>query len=397
MSASSISARSCLDTEPWCARATSAGAPAAAPAWAMISAGIRPFQALEPRAPAAETPASARSAASSFSRPHSRSASRREFANTIVDLCCSIRSSTRSSTCGQIDRAGAGPAPESPSEPERPGAVSSSVMSSTGTTTASSMRLGLGGCTTVTGRAPPRNAATSATGRTVADSPTRWAGRAAPRSASSRSSDSARCAPRLFPATACTSSTMTVSTPRSVSLACEVSSRNSDSGVVMRMSGGWLTSFLRSSAAVSPVRTATLMSGSASPSRCAACRIPVSGARRFRSMSTASALSGEIYSTRVRCFGSCGGTAASRSIAHRNAASVLPDPVGATTRASSPLPMARQAPAWACVGSANAPSNQARVAGENPSSAPVSGDSSVMLPYCPAPPTFPAAPARTRA
>ncbi len=86
---------------------------------------------------------------------------------------------------------------------------------------------------------------------------------------------------------------MTVSTPRRVSLACEVSSRKSDSGVVMRMSGGLLTSFLRSSAAVSPVRTATLMSGSSRPSRCAACPIPVSGARRFRSMSTASALSGE--------------------------------------------------------------------------------------------------------
>ena len=97
----------------------------------------------------------------------------------------------------------------------------------------------------------------------------------------------------MLPATACTSSTMTVSTPRRVSLACEVSSRNRDSGVVMRMSGGLVTSFLRSSAAVSPVRTATRMSGSASPSRCAACRIPVSGARRFRSMSTASALSGE--------------------------------------------------------------------------------------------------------
>ncbi len=86
---------------------------------------------------------------------------------------------------------------------------------------------------------------------------------------------------------------MTVSTPRRVSLACEVSSRKSDSGVVMRMSGGLLTSFLRSSAAVSPVRTATRMSGSSRPRRRAACPIPVSGARRFRSMSTASALSGE--------------------------------------------------------------------------------------------------------
>ena len=281
-------------------------------------------------------------------------------------------------------------------------------MSSTGTTTVSSMRLGLGGCTTVTGRAPPRNVATSDAGRTVADSPTRWITPGPPwRSTSSRSSDSARCAPRLFPATACTSSTMTVSTPRSVSRACEVSSRNSDSGVVIRMSGGRLISLLRSSAAVSPVRTATLMSGSASPSRCAACLIPVSGARRFRSMSTASAFSGETYSTRVRCFGSGGGgTAASLSIAHKNAASVLPDPVGATTSVSSPLPMARQAPACAGVGSANAPSNQARVAGENPSSAspapvspapaspapaspaPASGESSAMVPYCLDPPTF---------
>ncbi len=40
------------------------------------------------------------------------------------------------------------------------------------------------------------------------------------------------------PASACTSSTMTVSTLRSASRACEVSSRNSDSGVVIRMSGG---------------------------------------------------------------------------------------------------------------------------------------------------------------
>ena len=127
LSASSISARSCRDTEPWCARATSAGAPAAVPACAMTSAGAR-----VPPGPASAA-ASARSADSSFSLPHSRSASRREFANTIVDLCCSIRSSTRSSTCGQIERLGAAPSSSSP--PPRPGMVSSSVMSSTGTTT----------------------------------------------------------------------------------------------------------------------------------------------------------------------------------------------------------------------------------------------------------------------
>ena len=48
-------------------------------------------------------------------------------------------------------------------------------MSSTGTTTSSSIRFVLAGCTTVTGREPPRNEATSAGGRTVADSPIRCA------------------------------------------------------------------------------------------------------------------------------------------------------------------------------------------------------------------------------
>ncbi len=63
------------------------------------------------RVPLAAVPArsSARSAASSFSRAQSRSASRRELANTIVERCCSIRSSTCSSTCGQIDRRAAWP------------------------------------------------------------------------------------------------------------------------------------------------------------------------------------------------------------------------------------------------------------------------------------------------
>ena len=66
--------------------------------------------------------------------------------------------------------------------------------------------------------------------------------------------DSARCAPRLEPAMACTSSTITVSTAESIRRALEVSSRNSDSGVVTRISGGWLTilaPFLRRGVAAS--------------------------------------------------------------------------------------------------------------------------------------------------
>ena len=164
-------------------------------------------------------------------------------------------------------------------------------MSSTGTTTFRSHSLVDPGATTSTGREPPRKRATSSIGRTVADRPMRWAGSSS--SSSSRSSDSARCAPRLVPATACTSSTITVSTPRSASRACEVSIRNSDSGVVIRMSGGVVASLRRSDAGVSPERTPTVMSGSCSPRRAAVCRMPVSGARRLRSTSTASALSGE--------------------------------------------------------------------------------------------------------
>ena len=80
------------------------------------------------------------------------------------------------------------------------------------------------------------------------------------RSRSSRSRLSARCAPRLVPAIACTSSTITCSTPRSVSRAWLVSIRYRLSGVVTRMSGGCLTSCRRASAGVSPVRDATEIS-----------------------------------------------------------------------------------------------------------------------------------------
>ena len=77
---------------------------------------------------------------------------------------------------------------------------------------------------------PRRAAARSPTGRCAADR--------ARRSAASRSSESARCAPRLVGASAWISSTITVSTLRSVSRAREPSSRYSDSGVVTRISAG---------------------------------------------------------------------------------------------------------------------------------------------------------------
>ncbi len=255
------------------------------------------------RAVSSSTASSASSAASSFSRAVSRSARRRELANTIVERCCRTRSSSRRSTAGQIDGRCAVPAAEpmtSSSDDPGAGRSSSAARSGTGTSTATSIVLAAGGCTISTGRAPARNVATSSSGRTVADSPMRWAGpgcgcpaSAEPSSASSRSSDSARCAPRLVPATACTSSRMTVRTPRNDSRAAEVSSRNSDSGVVTSTSGGVRANSRRSSAGVSPVRIPTVISGGGVPARCAACRMPVSGARRLRCTSTARALSGE--------------------------------------------------------------------------------------------------------
>ncbi len=91
---------------------------------------------------------------------------------------------------------------------------------------------------------------------------------------------------------------MTVRGLRSMDrLRSAVTSRYSDSGVVIRMSGGCLSMAARSAAAVSPVRTATLMAGAVSPSRAATAAISRSGASRFCWMSVASAFSGDTYTT----------------------------------------------------------------------------------------------------
>ena len=90
------------------------------------------------------------------------------------------------------------------------------------------------------------------------------------------------------------SSTMTVRTLRSVSRADDVSIRYRDSGVVINTSGGRRIIRCRSRAGVSPLRIATVGAwGSGVSSRSAACWMPASGARRFFSMSTASARSGD--------------------------------------------------------------------------------------------------------
>jgi hypothetical protein len=80
-------------------------------------------------------------------------------------------------------------------------------------------------------------------------------------------------------------------------------------------------------------------------------------------MSYARAFSGLTYTTRVPRGASPASAAPallSRSSAHRNAASVFPDPVGAETKTCSPPAIAGHAFAWAGVGAAKACSNQSR-------------------------------------
>ena len=225
-----------------------------------------------------------------------RSARRRELANTSVERRRETRSTIRSSTWGQIEpprgsEAAGGAAPAPSGVPDGCGGRDRSVMSGTGTVTVRSQRFSDTGRTTSTGRVPPRKRATSEAGSTVADRPMRWTGCSS--IASSRSRETARWAPRLVPATACTSSTITVCTPASAPRAREVSIRYRDSGVVMRISGGSCTRRRRSAAGVSPERTPTRMSGTSCPVRRAVCVMPISGARRLRSTSTPRALSGE--------------------------------------------------------------------------------------------------------
>src|SRR6478735_9624380 len=90
-------------------------------------------------------------------------------------------------------------------------------------------------------------------------------------------------------------------------------------------------------------------------------------------------------SVRRRLPAACAGAASfswnTRSIAQRNADSVLPEPVGATTSACLPCEIAFHAPICASVGLGNAPRNQSCVAGPNRAS------TSLIRPSCPLSPT----------
>ena len=254
--------------------ATSAGR---SPRFSMSSTSSRCSRAIEPwwaRATSAS--------ASSFSRLATRSAERRLLTNTIVESWLRT-SSSRRRVDGRPDRLArlavhrrrARPARACPRPaPPPPGRAAWPRPASTIVDLAVAAQ-------------EPRDLLQRPLRRRQPD-PLHRVGRPGARS---RSSDSARWAPRLVAATAWISSTITVSTVRSTSRAAEVSIRYSDSGVVIRMSGGLRRIAARSRCDVSPLRSATVGSrGNV---------IPASGARRLRSMSWLSAFSGETYSTRV--------------------------------------------------------------------------------------------------
>ena len=130
---------------------------------------------------------------------------------------------------------------------------------------------------------------------------------------------------------------------------------------------------------MSPVRTATVGRRWTSPRAAASFATPASGTRRFRSTSTASALSGETYRTVSRSRFAGSGENMSWSMQERNAASVLPLPVGARRSVLSPRRMGGQPSACAGVGAAKERANQVRVAGWKPSSE--SGSARALTPW----------------
>ena len=143
-----------------------------------------------------------------------------------------------------------------------------------------------------TSRLPTRNLATSSMGLCVADSPILVTGPSA--SSHSRSTERLRWEPRLFPATACSSSRMRVRTFLSdFRPLSEVRRMYRDSGVVISMWGGRLTIACRSLCDVSPVLTDVLISGSGWPACWASSAIPARGSERFFLMSLERALRGD--------------------------------------------------------------------------------------------------------
>ena len=191
--------------------------------------------------------------------------------------------------------------------------------------------------------------------------------------ASSRSSERARCAPRLVGTTACISSMITVSTWRKLAEASEVSSRYSDSGVVIRISAGWRRKWLRSFCGCVTGTDTDLRLVEIDP--CLAGHICDPSERRAQVAFHIHSQSFEradindpatLGIVSLRCN-------MSRSRHQRNAVSVLPVPVGARIRVFSPRAIAGQPSRCGAVGCSKTARNQAAVTGWKRDSASSSG------------------------
>ena len=161
------------------------------------------------------------------------------------------------------------------------------------------------------------------------------------------------------------SSTMTVRTfAKSARERSAVRRMNSDSGVVTSTCGGVRSIFARSDCGVSPVRVAVRIGASPIPRSAARAFSSASGVSRFLRMSFVSALSGETYTTNVSSGSSPSAARRTRSSRQSvNAASVLPEPVGAETSTSRPARINGQP--WTCgsVGSPYRSANQSATSG----------------------------------
>ena len=197
-----------------------------------------------------------------------------------------------------------------------------------------------------------------------------------PLARSSRSSVRNRCAPRFVAATAWISSTITVSTSRRISRDCDVSSRYSDSGVVIRMSGGCANDLpavggrrvagAHGHARQRERRAIALGDGLNADERRPQIAIDVDGQRLERR--DVEDANGVEFCPLSLEGGAEGGDARAaninRSIAARNAASVLPEPVGASSRARLRAEASTgHASRWIRVGASSASPNQVRVQG----------------------------------
>ncbi len=166
-----------------------------------------------------------------------------------------------------------------------------------------------------------------------------------PHRASSLARDSIRCAPLLVSISACSSSIMTAPAVQSTFWpVLLVSIKYRDSGVIIRMWGGFRTICCLSRGVVSPVRTAT-ESSSCPP-------IPSRGFLRFSRISAARDFRGDTY-TSCSSRGSFPSMARVFSLSRntRKADSVLPVPVGADTSTCPPAAMAGQEASCTLVGS----------------------------------------------